>query len=114
LNNRSRWYSSELWQIPFAYLGVTGVVITQLAEKTQAYLGIGFAASAALGVFVLIHVFRIRDSEQRAITHFQETEIALYLPVTVQTRSGRPKIFEIALIVAVVGYATAALYFLFG
>jgi hypothetical protein len=63
---------------------------------------------------VLIHVFRIRDSEQRAITHLQETESALHLPVTVQTRLGHPKIFQIALIVAVVGYATAALYFLFG
>lgn len=112
LNNRSRWYSSELWQIPFAYLGVTGVVIAQLAEKANDYLGIGFAASAAFGVFVIIHTFRIRASEQRAITHLQETEAALHLPITAQTGHGRPKIFQVAVVVTVLAYAIAAVYFL--
>ena len=39
LNERSRWYSAELWQIPFAYLGLTALVIAQIAtnEKTQVY-----------------------------------------------------------------------------
>ena len=112
LNNRSRWYSSELWQIPFAYLGVTGVVIAQLAAKAETFLGVGFATSALFGVFVLIHVFRIRASEQLAILNLQDTERALRLPVTVKTRLGHPKIFQIALVVAVAGYAIAAGFFL--
>ena len=113
LNNRSRWYSSELWHIPFAYLGVSGVVIIQLAEKTPSYLAIGFAASPAFGIFALLHGFRIRASEQRAITDLQETERALRLPVTAQTHLRRPKIFQMALIIAVVSYAAAAVYLLF-
>ncbi len=85
----------------------------QVAEKGEAYLGIGFAASAVFGVFVLIHVFRIRRSEQRVIGDLQKTEEALNLRVPAQIAFGRPKIFQKALIVVVAGYTIAAALFLF-
>jgi len=86
--------------------------LAQLAAKASKFLGVGFAVSAGFGFFVIIHVFRIRASEQRAIGHLQETEAALHLPPTALTGQGRPKIFQIAVVVAVLGYAAAAVYFL--
>jgi hypothetical protein len=107
MNNRGRWYSSELWQVPFAFLGVTGLIITQVADKGIVFLGVAFGASALFGVFVLIHMFRIRTSEIRAIKHLQDTEEALHLPPTAKTRGG-VKIFQVAMIVATAAYTLTA------
>lgn len=109
LNNRSRWYSSELWQVPFAYLGLSGVVVAQVADKASKYLSLIFFASAVFGAFVIWHMSRLRSSEQRAIKHLQETEKALNLSETAQAGKG-PKIFQYAVVVAVLAYATAAIY----
>jgi len=109
LNNRSRWYSSELWQVPFAYLGLSGVVIAQVADKASEYLSLVFLVSAVFGVFVIWHMSRLRSSEQRAIKHLQETEKALNLSETAQAGKGW-KIFQVAVVVAVVAYAAAAIY----
>jgi len=112
LNARSRWYSTEIWQIPFAYVGVTGLFIAQVASRGESYLGIAFAVSAGFGVFVVVHVFQIRHREQRAIQFLQSTEKALGLPVTVVSHPGRLKVFQIALVTTVAAYAVAAFFFL--
>jgi hypothetical protein len=52
---------------------------------------------------------RLRSSEQRAIKHLQETEKALNLSETAQAGKGW-KIFQVAVVVAVVAYAAAAIY----
>jgi hypothetical protein len=109
LNNRSRWYSAELWQIPFAYLGLTGLIIVQIADKTPRHLGIAFITAALFGVFVIIHMFKIRKHETRAVEHLIETEAALHLPPTVKSSSGL-KVFQIAILLAVIAFAFTGIY----
>jgi len=107
LNNRSRWYSSELWQVPFAYLGLSGLVIGQVADKASRYLSLAFGASAVFGIFVIVHMHRLRGSERRAVKNLQDTERALNLEVTARARKG-PKILQVAVFLAVLAYAALA------
>jgi len=112
LNNRSRWYSKELWQIPFAYLGLTGLIIVQIAEKNLKHLKLAFISAATFGVFVIIHMFKIRKNETRAVKHLQETEVELNLPPTAKSSSGL-MIFQIAVILVIIVYAFSGIYIYF-
>jgi hypothetical protein len=112
LNNRSRWYSAELWQIPFAYLGLTGLIIVQIADKTPRHLGLAFITAAVFGVFVIIHMFKIRKHEIRAVEDLQETEAKLNLKPTAKSSSGL-KVFQIAVLLAVIAFAFTGLYLFF-
>lgn len=109
LNNRSRWYSAELWQIPFAYLGLTGLIIVQIANKKPEFLGYTLISAAVFGIFVIIHMCKIRKNEIRAVKHLQKTEAELYLSPTTKLGSGL-KIFQITIILAVFVYAIFGLY----
>jgi hypothetical protein len=109
LNNRSRWYSSELWQVPFAYLGLTGLIIGQVANKAHAYLPPVLFVSGLFGVFVFIHMESIREYEQTAIAKLRKIEEDLRLGEPVITKSGL-KTFEWLIIFAVVIYYLAAYY----
>ncbi|MBI5196579.1 MAG: hypothetical protein HZA10_09670 [Nitrospirae bacterium] len=112
LNNRSRWYSAELWQIPFVYLGLTGLTIVQVADKTPKHLGLSFITAAVFGVFVIIHMFKIRKHETRAVEHLKKTETALHLPPTAKSSSG-PTIFQVAVFLAVIAFAFIGIYLFF-
>lgn len=81
LNERSRWYSSELWQIPFAYLGITGVLIAAIISQESAwnYLALAFAISALIGVAVLVHMINVRKLEQKAVLKLKNVEKQLGL-----------------------------------
>ncbi len=77
LNSRSRWYTSRLWQVPFAYLGLTGLVLVNLADKSALGLSLGFIVSAIFGVLVLVHIYGVRDGEKRAVKNLQDIESLL-------------------------------------
>jgi len=61
LNNRGRWYSTEIWHVAFAYIGITAIVIGQVINKRPDYLSYVFAANAVLGLFVVWHMTRLRS-----------------------------------------------------
>lgn len=86
LNNRSRWYSSQLWQIPFAYLGLSAIAIGQTAEKSKDHLGAVVAASAAFGVLVLFHAVGAWRSENRVVHALIYVEKQLGLPENFRAR----------------------------
>ncbi len=45
LNNRSRWYSAQLWQLPFTYLAVTAIAISNLESQNTRVVGLSFLAA---------------------------------------------------------------------
>jgi len=89
LNERSRWYSTQLWQIPFAYLGISGVAIASLNEPSPATLVAGGLAAGMFGALVFWHSCLIKRSECRAIRMLQCIEAQLGLPTCQQAKHFR-------------------------
>lgn len=84
LNNRSRWYSSQLWQLPFAYLGVTGLLFGGVAGGGLFEWLILCLVVFLSGPFVIEHMANIADGERRAVKNLIAVEEKLGLPNTAQ------------------------------
>jgi len=80
LNNRSRWYSSQLWQLPFAFLGVTGLSIATFIDKKPLFLALALFICSIFGLCICIHLRGILDGEKRAVQDLQDIENLLKLP----------------------------------
>jgi len=82
LNARTRWYGSHLWQVPFAYLGVTGALVFSLAERCPSRFSLGCFTSSIFGFMVLIHLVFIVERERRAVRNLiaLETKLGLVEP----------------------------------
>ena len=114
LNFRSRWYSSQLWQIPFAYLGITCVVLAGLANKNPKTLAFGLIAAGLFGICVSIHMYGMRNGEHRAVRNLQEIETALKLEPTVEYMPGTYVVpLQLAVILATIVYLIGGAYLYF-
>jgi len=80
LNNRSRWYSSQLWQIPFAYLGLTALAVGQVASKASEtnsdmeVLRYVLMGSAFFGLLAILHSILALVAERRTVEKLREVE----------------------------------------
>lgn len=86
LNNRARWYSSQLWQIPFLYFGVCSVLLGAITEGDLMTYFFTTLFVAFIGPFIIWHMHGISNGEMRAVLNLETTEKALGLPNTVQYR----------------------------
>ncbi|KAB2935344.1 MAG: hypothetical protein F9K24_01045 [Leptonema illini] len=109
LNNRSRWYSSELWRVLFTFLGLSGGGILSVADNSKFHLGTVLLASGLLGLFVLWHTCKVRKHEIEAVGHLQDTEALLNLAATARAGEGF-SVFQIATIIIVVIYLCSGMY----
>lgn len=80
LNNRSRWYTSQAWQIPFAYLAIVNVTIGVVVAKEEKWLAIALFALAFIGVFVAVQSYLTIEGIRRAVDGMQKLEDQLALP----------------------------------
>jgi hypothetical protein len=108
LNSRSRWYSSQLWQVPFAYLGLTGVIVANLVDESPSILSLGLIVSAIFGVLVYIHILGMRDGEKRAVIGLKNIENELNLPPAAEYNTWYHRYLGLAV------FGAAILYFLLG
>ena len=104
LNSRTRTYTSQLWQVPFAYLATVGVVLTNLKKDD---LTIGFFAAFALGALISWHVLAIERGRSRAVADLRRTEEDLGLVPTAEDRPSYTWPFIIATLCASVGFLVA-------
>jgi len=107
LNNRSRWYSTQLWTVPFTYLGVSAIILMGFLKEASEHLWIALIACGLIGVFVVWHLKGIQDGEKRAVNALMELEKQIGLPTAKYTR-----ICESPLIAAV--WVFTVLFFLLG
>lgn len=107
LNSRSRMYSVELWQIPFAFFGVTGIGITHIAARVPEFLPHAFALSSVFGVFVIVHMRKIRVLEQKAVSKLRQIEQELGLKQRA-IGSREPHIYQYAMNVLIFTYIVSA------
>lgn len=86
LNARARSYNAQLWQEPFAYIGLVGVGLTQVLQQGPRLLSIAFFASGILGTAVLIHMTALVEGAKRAVENIKAVENLLGLPVSAKHR----------------------------
>ncbi len=104
LNNRSRWYPSQQWQVPFAHLALTGVTFTATPDALPEMRPVLSFCSALLGVLVRLHLERLRDGEKRAIQNLGLVERDLKLTPAVEYHDYEGFLNSAVLAVAVLSF----------
>jgi hypothetical protein len=112
LNSRSRWYTSQLWQVPFAYLAITGVGLAGLANKSHTIFAIALIAAAVFGGCALMHLVGMLDGVRRAVKNLKKVEKKLELDPTVKYRSFYEWPLLLVLILAIALYFSGGIYLL--
>lgn len=74
LNQRSRWYSSQLWYVAFAYMALVGVGAEKLINLPDLQRGIGFIVLSIFSLAVFVHVTEIKHYERRAVVAMRKLE----------------------------------------
>ena len=74
LNQRARWYSAQMWYVPFAFVGIISLGIGKINDvpkplKTFALLMLSFFSLAAF-----VHVTALKYYERRAVRGMQQIE----------------------------------------
>jgi hypothetical protein len=86
-NERGRQYGAQLWHVPFAYVGIVGAVMSQVAaadDKGNYDVNLIFPAliaSAVFGIVALLHMTTLLDGNRRAVANIQGIESFLGVPV---------------------------------
>ena len=85
LNIRARAYASQLWQVPFAYLAIAGVLLTQLKSSL---LPLGLIFICLFGILVLTHMFFVVRSHNKTVNKIIALEKAMGLDVCTKAEPG--------------------------
>jgi hypothetical protein len=74
LNGRVRWYASQLWYIPFAYVGLLGIGINNISKLSYPLANIGYALLGLFSLAVFVHISSLKYYERRAVRSLQRME----------------------------------------
>ena len=74
LNRRSRWYSSQLWYVPFAYLGIVGLGVEKVSCLDHPLKNIAHAMLALFSLAVFVHICSLKYYERRVVKRMQDLE----------------------------------------
>ena len=109
LNQRSRLYASQFWQVPFAYFAIIGVALS--SRKLIYSQPIAFVA-ALLGILVLWHMGVVLNNCSTAVRKLQKVEEGLHFPEKARARNVWTD--DIPLFAAVIIVVIALLHVAFG
>jgi hypothetical protein len=74
LNQRSRWYSSQLWYVPFAYIGLVGLGLEKIDKLQPPLDSLAYLTLALFSVGVFVHIKSLKYYERRAVESLRELE----------------------------------------
>ena len=74
LSERSGRYSSQLWQVPFAYIGLVGIGIDKILKLASPMKSIALFILGMFSLSVLVHITSIKYYERRTVRNMQEIE----------------------------------------
>ena len=74
LNTRSRWYSSQLWYVPFAFIGIVGLSFEKVSNAEYPLNVLIFIIFGIFSISVFVHVSALKYYERRAVKSMQELE----------------------------------------
>ena len=84
LNERSRTYARQFWQVPFTYLAAGAVLVAQLIERNAPARQLGLTVLGIVGLFITWHMWRLYDPAKRCVDAIQDVEARLSLRITAQ------------------------------
>jgi hypothetical protein len=73
-NERSRWYSSQLWYVPFAYLALVGIGLEKVQVFNEPLRGYAFFSLAVFSFAMFVHLCHLKFYERRAVHGLQLLE----------------------------------------
>jgi Flp pilus assembly protein TadB len=74
LNERSRCYSSQLWYVPFAFVGILALGIDKLTALQEPLRSPAFIFLSLFSLAVYIHVTSLKFYERRCVLAMQQLE----------------------------------------
>jgi hypothetical protein len=80
VNERSGTYGRQFWQVPFAYIAASGVVVAQLVDKRPRLLAGALLAISVIGGFAVWHLLGLLGGAKRSFHATKDLERALDLP----------------------------------
>lgn len=90
LNLRSRWYSSQLWYVPFAYVAIAGLFLKEIANLSDEVKSFGYLFFSAFSLAVYVHVLSLKYHERRAVAKMQDIEREIYEEKETSSGGGSP------------------------
>ena len=75
LNQRSRWYTAQLWYVPFAYVGIVGFAFDKIVNLPYPLNSFGLFLLGIFSIAVFVHVLALKFYERRAVSSMQEQEL---------------------------------------
>lgn len=80
-DERSRWYSSQLWYVPFAYLALVGLGVEKVMALDEPLKGIALFSLAVFSFAIFVHMCHLKFYERRAVRGLQLLEEEAGKPV---------------------------------
>lgn len=74
LNRRARLYSSQLWYVPFAYIGLVGIGLEKILAWPQPLKSFGLIFMGIFSIAAFVHVSSIKYLERRAVKKMRQLE----------------------------------------
>jgi len=75
LNQRARWYSTQLWIVPFTYLGLIGIAFEKISALENTYFrSTGFLLIAFFSLAIFVHVSSVKYYERKAVKGMKDLE----------------------------------------
>jgi hypothetical protein len=75
LNQRARWYSTQLWLVPFTYFGLIGVGFEKINAFKETYLkSTGLLLMAFFSLAIFVHVSSVKYYERKAVKAMKDLE----------------------------------------
>ncbi len=86
MNERARWYSGMIWQLPLSYLGISLALVANVAGKGKNLLRAVLICLWLIGYGVVIQLALLYGGVRRAVLNIDAIETKLGLDVTAQYR----------------------------
>ena len=75
LNQRSRWYSSQLWYVPFAFVGIISLGIGNIAEVPEYLKTLVLLMFSLFSLSAFVHVSSLKYYERKAVWDLRKLKL---------------------------------------
>lgn len=74
LNQRTRWYTSQAWYVPFAFIGILAVGIEKINALSGSLRSFAFLMLSFFSLSVYVHVSSLKFYERKNVLAMQQLE----------------------------------------